>query len=333
MILFIKRILVAIMAALTALLSPIGLHPLGALAPKCDDVKLSFAVVSDIHLKGEYYRDDELSAALLDMQNATRRLDAFVMDGDNTDHGMPEQYEELKSVVEKFDPADNLFMVIGNHDTWSDDENGNNDPAYVKELFIKYSKEITDRDLDEVYFSQVINGYHFIVMGSESTHVAPTFSDRQIAWFASEMEAASQDGMPIFVFSHTPLNGTHGLPYSFSLDKDAPEDEGGIGEENDAVKEILTSYDNVFYITGHIHGGFTKNLRGILTDYKSVEDVDGVTCINLTCFGTPAPNGLDLLTMGTGYVVEVYGDRVELRARNFMTGNWLPVFDFTFDLG
>ena len=216
------------------------------------------------------------------------------------------------------DISDNNIMVLGNHDTWGGDRTGD----YTKENFIKYSKEATGREIDNVYFTAEINGYPVIVLGSQSDHTGPTFYQDQLDWFAEEMEKASEKGLPIFVFCHQPFNGTHGLPYNWELEKDADPTEGGIGEHSDYILNICNQYKNVIFISGHVHAGLSNTEDG--TNYSSVEKVGNVTSVNL-----PSYEYFDVLrhghmVNGTGFVFEVYEGEILLRARNFATGTWYP---------
>ena len=120
--------------------------------------------------------------------------------------------------------TDNTILVEGNHDTWGPDRDN---IETVKQTFIEYNKKVSDRDISEMYYTTNIKGCPVIVLGSEEDHTNATISQTQIDWFAAEMEKASKTGLPIFVFLHQSINGTHGLPYNWSKDESDPYDEGG----------------------------------------------------------------------------------------------------------
>ncbi|MBQ6066746.1 MAG: metallophosphoesterase [Clostridia bacterium] len=305
-----------------------------------DNCGVSFAVISDSHLRGNFKLifQGMLELGLEDMANAKDRLDAVVFDGDITDGGQIDQWDVFADAVSKYDIADNKFVVVGNHDTWGPNRDDFNNPEDgVKTTFIHYNKVISDRDITEMYYSDIVNGYYFIVLGSEADHVCATISDAQAQWFAQEMEKAAATGLPIFVFLHQPVNGTHGLPYNWELKKDDPEDEGGIGGECEKVVEVLKKYDNVFYISGHIHGGFKNAGYPIGPSYASVEYMENDNGNQITLINLPSYMYFDFihgghLVNGCGWVIEAYGDEVLLRARNFATGTWLTGYDVTVDL-
>ena len=305
-----------------------------------EDCRVSFGAISDTHLRGnfKFIFQGMLELGLEDMEKAEDKLDAVVFDGDITDHGDFDQWDVFAEAVSQYDIAPNKFVVVGNHDTWGPNRDDFDNPEDgVKPTFIKYNKIVSDRDITEMYYSDVVNGYHFIVLGSEEDHVCAYLSDAQLDWFAAEMEAAAADGLPIFVFLHQPINGSHGLPYNWELKKDDPEDEGGIGDQSAAVVEILKKYDNVFYVSGHIHAGYKQETSKIGAKYGSVEYLENNNGNPVTLINLPSYMYFDFihgghLTNGCGWVVEAYDDEVLIRARNFATGTWITLYDVTVPL-
>ncbi len=325
---FVKLVRVMLVAVMTvsSLLSPVTGDKEGSIKNKEEDCKASIAVISDLHLKDNFIRQGMLELGLADMANAADKLDAVAFCGDITDHGYIEMWDCFADAVGKYDLADQLIIVEGNHDTWGPDRD-NLDT--VKQTFIDYNKKIAGRDVSEVYYSTNVNGYPVIVLGSEDDGTNAYISQTQLDWFAEEMEKASQTGLPIFVFCHQPFNKTHGLPKTWEMEKDPDWDDGGIGEQSDLVKNIMKKYDNVFYISGHIHAGLATEDNKL---YASVEKHDGYTLINVPGYMYPDVIRGTHITNGTGYVIEVYDDQVLLRARNFATGTWCTKFDVSVDI-
>ena len=298
-----------------------------------EDCRLSFASVSDIHMKNMWGEQNVFELGLCDMAKAKDRLDAVVFDGDLTDHGYYEMWDRFADAVLKYDIADNTFVVVGNHDTWGPNRDDFNNPIDgVKPTFITYNKIISDRDITEMYYSDIVNGYYFIALGSEEDHTNAYLSDKQLAWFDGEMQKAEATGLPIFVFLHQPVIGTHGLPYSWELEKDCDFDEGGIGPQNDQVVEILKKYDNVFFISGHIHAGLKNEDAKLGPDYASVEYMKNNNGNNITLINLPSYMYFDVIRAahtanGCGFIVEAYDAKVLIRARNFITGTYLSQYD------
>lgn len=304
------------------------------------DCRLSFAAISDIHLdeKASFISDGMFELGLMDMEKAKDRLDAVVFDGDQTNHGYIGQWDIFASSLEKHDVSDNLFIVTGNHDTWGPNRDDFTNPVDgVLPTFIKYNKSIAGREINNMYYSDIVNGYYFIVLGSEQDSTSAYISDAQLKWFASEMKKAAKTKLPIFVFCHQPINETHGLPYNWDLDENDSADTGGLGDQSDAVAAILKKYDNVFYITGHIHAGFKNENSKIGVDYATVEYMkndngNNVTLVNLPCFANPDVLRGAYISNGCGFVVEAYDSHVLLRARNFGAHTWITKFDVRVDI-
>ncbi len=302
-------------------------------SPEKEDCKIQFAVISDIHMTDEAARCNMLKLGLYDMENAKTPLDALVISGDMTDHAETSQYENLTAAFSEYTPAKNIVMAVGNHDTWNSEVDENDGFPKSSELFIEYNKKIAGRDIDKVYYSTEINGYTFIVMSSEKDMVAAYISDEQLVWLDSELKKASEDGNPIFVVCHWPLNQTHGLPLTW-LDNpiiedksDLSDDDGGLTAESDKVEAILNKYKNVFYITGHLHNGIAKNS---VFGYSSVEKKGNINLVNLPCYMYSGIKGT--LANGLGFNFEVYDDEVVIRARSFSAGVWYTKYSFNVPL-
>ena len=296
------------------------------------ECRLNFAAMSDLHVEApEYnkylaeYTDLSFHAILPDFERFDEKLDALVIAGDITDHGYPLQWEKTQELLTSYDLADEIILAAGNHDLWTRNETGRTS----KDLFIEYNSKITGRDVSELYYSTEVNGYTFIVLCSESDSVGAYLSDTQINWFKAEMKKAAEKDLPIFVICHWPINQTHGLPKSFG-DEEYDEMTGGIGEQSAEIEKTLKEYDNVFLISGHIHAVLSNEKTKAELGYQNMESYGSFHSLNLPRINTLSPVGYHWL--GTGYTVEVYDDEVLFRARNFMSGNWIPEYNYTIEL-
>lgn len=283
-----------------------------------DNVRLCFAAASDTHITDSSVRYTMLKQGLADMSYDTSAVDAVVFAGDLTDHGEKSQFDWLFKAFEESCEVENIILATGNHDTWSDEgwDAGNS-------YFIDGYNKLTGRSIQKPYYTTVVNGYTFITLASEGDHVYATISQEQIDWFDTEMARAAESGLPIFVVCHFPINGTNGQAQIW--------DEGGMGEQSDAINSILLKYNNVFYISGHLHAGFTGGLVGNDKGYASIESNGSLHYINLPCYmylNTDAGNPLS----GSGYVFEVYDDYVLLRSRDYAMSGWLDLHDAQIEL-
>lgn len=294
-----------------------------------ENCKLNFVTVSDTHVKDGIegvLKDFMFEVTMTDMEKAEEKLDALVIAGDITDHGYPEQWQYTEELLGRYDVADRILLAMGNHDTWTRDDEGS---RTAKGLFMEYNRKITGKLVGNVYYSTKINGYPFIVLCSEADNTSAYISDKQINWLKSEMKKASKSDKPIFVISHWPLNKTHGLPVSWG-DEDYDDMTGGFGEQSDRINKILQKYDNVFLISGHIHNGFSNAETKSELGYETIEKVGNIYSVNLPPLNGFSENGSQL--PGYGYNIEVYDDEVVFRARNYMTGSWAPRYNYTIEL-
>ncbi len=333
-----KVIISFLTSFLCFLSSPIFGNFAGPYEPKKDDCQMTFAAISDTHIMEypeEYGKLLLLEMGLADMEKAKNPLDALIISGDFTNNGKRAQYEKIEKSFSKYTPAKNIIFSGGNHDAWAKDaETQEEKIALAKELFIEYNKKIADRDVDNVYYSEDINGYTFIVLGSEGSETDdPVISDAQLLMLDSELARATADGKPVFVVSHWPFSGTHGLPNTWEgepADKVVPGLDpatGGFGERNDEIFEIMNKYQNVVLISGHIHNGIVNNIEDTKYGYSSVEKVGNIYSVNLPVYHTTTNRGRT--ARGMGFVFEVYQDEIIIRSRSFSGSVWYTENEFT----
>lgn len=320
---FIKGLVAVIMSVLHFFFPLFGDFT-AATVPVKEDCRLNFAAISDIHMTEEAARRDMLKFGLQDMDDSQHSLDALVCAGDLTDHGEKGEWELLEEAFADYTPAENIILALGNHDTWTDDG-----CDVSKEYFIEGNKTIADREIDNVYYSTKVNGYTFIVMGSEGDHTYATISDEQIIWLDKEMKKASEDGLPIFVISHWPINESHGLPETWG-NKNPEPDDGGFGDESAQIEAVLKKYENVFLISGHLHNGAVNDSQENVYNYVTVESDGSFHSVNLPSY--MYLNARGRISNGTGISFEVYDEEVVLRTRSYSAGIWYTDYNFTIDL-
>ena len=296
------------------------------------ECKLNFAAVADLHIAAEEdvqylsdFTDLAFASIMPGFKKFDQKLDAIVFAGDITDNGTVAQWQKTESILTSSDYAENFVIAAGNHDLWTRGDQGRTS----EDLFIEYNKKIAGRDIDKMYYSTEINGYTFIVLCSEADITDGYFTDTQIEWLKAELAKAAEKDLPIFVISHWPINMTHGLPESFG-DDEYDENTGGMGEKSAEIKAALKEYDNVFLISGHIHTTLSNEESEAELGYRSIESDGSFHSINLPRVSFLSKNGYHWL--GAGYNVEVYEDKVVFRARNYISDNWLPEYDYVAEL-
>ena len=194
---------------------------------------------------------------------------------------------------------------------------GNEFGTYETNWVVDYNT-ITGEALDSMSYTKEINGYTFIVMGSDEEVMEEAYiSDAQLEWLDESLAAATADGKPVFVILHQPLKDTHGLPIPWGngTNKNA----GHVGDQSEEIQAILNEYKNVILISGHLHLGFGQ---------YTYEKVGNFHAVNVPAIGKGNADG-DYNEFSTGYSVEVYENEVLFRARDYANGKYLADYDFT----
>ncbi len=294
---------------------------------KQDQVLLSAAAISDTHIKSSFIRTGILDLGMRDISQ-TVKPDLLMVTGDCTDNGNAEYWEAFAKSVGKADVAHKL-VTFGNHDAWTSYDTPH-DYGEAFDNYVKYGAQIMGREIDSVYFTYEINGYHFIVLGSDDTSTAATVSDEQLAWTESALAEAAADsaGKPIFVILHQPMNFTHAVG-------DNEHSSGINGDASEKLQAIMDRYENIFFISGHQHYGLSgeKQPNLMIEGFETVEKVgEHITSINLPSYeyGSYFTGGEPHI--GQGVMIYVFADSVRLVGRNFALGSWLPDFDVTVPL-
>lgn len=294
-------------------------------SPKSDDIKLNAAIISDTHIDTRLPCGKAmLKKAFTDMNNNSAENDAVIVTGDLTNYGDDASLADFFEILTQNSKAKNAIITMGNHDIGHTEDLGmTNDQA--RERFVKMHNEYLGTKHEKQYYSYVINGYKFIVICDESDDNWDTFeiSDEQVRWLDAELAEGTKDGLPVFVVCHEPYVGINGQPTVWENGTMEPVD----GEK---VKAVLQKYENVFYISGHMHEGINGKFTQEVFGFCCVETVDGIHCISLPTY--TLVNRYGLPNNGLGFQMEVYENRVVFRARNFITSAWYLPYEFTIEL-
>ncbi len=290
--------------------------------PLYNGAKLVLTITSDNHIDRKnptpFVPMGLTRASLIDSGRSVRKVDAYITVGDTTSRGDETNWRMAVLTFKGAHPAEHVYLTVGNHDLWYDDKGY--DAAFSN--YVEYSNRICGTSHEKTWFSHELNGYKLIFLGNtRDAGCEAHLGQDQIDWLKKELDEA--DGAPAFVFCHQSLNGRHGLPMTWNKSGESTDPlEGGIGEESDAVAEILKAHKNVFYFSGHSHMGLGGENCLKNEGYASIEDEDGVTLINLPSLACGNHHG-ENRSLGVGVVVEAYLDRVVIRPRNFLTRSWI----------
>ncbi len=296
-----------------------------------DDANLKFVVTGDPQVCSyNPSREANLIEASKDLMNSQITLDAFIIAGDIAENGLQSEFDRVAEDIRDI-PANNFIMVAGNHDIRL------REYEECKKTITNFMNQFNDEEnhQTELHYEYEVNGYKFLVMGSDEANFEDAYiSDDQLQWLNLSLKEATANGDPVFVVCHYPLAEGHGLPNTWGSADNAPTENlpeyerrdnydftGSIGEQSNEIYDILTSYKNVFFITGHLHTGF-----GYYT-YETISSENNVQGINVPSVGIDNKDGT-YNNPGTGVYVEVTDDQVIFYARDFAEGKFLTTDEF-----
>jgi uncharacterized protein YjdB/predicted phosphodiesterase len=210
-----------------------------------------FVVMSDTHF-GKSGTDPVtvVSASIKNLLGHGPQSDAIFIVGDMTDHGFPNEYAEMFTVVNNKSvvPANvAIYYSMGNHDYFAE-------ANYFSEL-------ASEGDPYPLHQDIWMKGYHFIMISLQGSNT-DGYTKVAYDFLLERLTAARAEspGKPIFVFMHSPSKGTV------------------FGSENvDGSSEltpVLVQFPEAIAFSGHSHATLENN--------KSIYQ-DKFTAINEGC--------------------------------------------------
>jgi 3',5'-cyclic-AMP phosphodiesterase len=323
-----KRSLVPALS-LVILFATLAAEPPTARAEALEKPRLTFTVISDIHVQSwdkESVR--RFRRALEDLSKAAPRSDAWIVNGD-TGNGFPEDYAIVQRTLAAERRPPHVFFTIGNHEfykawhrgkQWSVESfpNGETEEASIGR-FLQLTGE------PHVYYDRWLEGYHFIFLGSERYRQSDPgngedawLSSEQLSWLRSELQddARKAPQRPVFLFLHQPLQDTV-----------SGSSERGVVQLAE-LRTILREHPQVLLFSGHTHFQLEKPDM-VIRD-------DRVTMVNSSSVREPLKAAQEPFTdsqdESEGIVVQVYPDEVSIRGRSFRRHAWITGADYTVPL-
>ena len=294
------------------------------LATKSDDCRLNAAIVSDIHIDVDWPIGEWIwKTGLADVARSKDTVDALIVSGDLTNYGDVASMDSFFKIMADNPCAKNWVIAMGNHDVGHVDDRPQ---EQARQEFVDLYNALNPagEQIEKAYYKTDINGYRFVILvdDGEDTWDHPDMAEEQYQFLDDSLAEAADRGLPMFVVCHVPVEGVNG--------QDKIWEDGGLGDCSDRVQSILEKYENVFFISGHVHTGINGPLVEEAFGFSCVETINGVNYINLPTY--MIVNRYGVPWGGMGFQMEVYDDEVLFRARNYFTAKWYPVYDHSVPL-
>lgn len=293
-----------------------------------DDCLLNVELLSDTHLEEkELFRQAFLKTGLKNISRSKSTVDSIWVTGDITNYADEPSLAKYFDIISEYSPVE-VITASGNHDIG---HAGDRDKTTItreeaRDNFIRYRNEYMGRNDTVNYFSTEVNGFKIIVIGDEVIDGghwdAVSMTQEQLDFIDRELADGTKDGKPAFVLSHWPIDGING--------EDIIWDGSGIARDEYDIQGILEKYDNVFFISGHMHAGIKAKAIDNMYGLSNAEQVNGVTYLNLPTYGIINMFGAPWSAIGAQ--LEVYENEVVFRPRNFITNNWYENAEYHFEL-
>jgi hypothetical protein len=324
----------------------------------------SFAAYSDTHIEANFKSKDDYpyngwsakypydEQHLLNAFNtaAARGVDFIITTGDHVNNQRNEnnggnnnlyagEWNTYLKILAQSDYVNPIYEAIGNHELWNYDT----DKSYTGKDWrtgSNYFSKVTGLDstaatLDsgKAYYeiTEPHTGDHFLFMALEGgfyTDRVNEFSDDQLAWLESKLQAYENDGKNTFILEHANFNKwgsgdrLDGAAYDLAL-KD-------VNSATTKLKGILMKYKNAVVITGHTHFMLSLQLNYSNNNGSSAiimhnSSVGGVRDIDYSKTGTSSRVDDKSLQNSEGYIVEVYDNATYFEGINVMSNKVNPL--------
>lgn len=299
-----------------------------------------FQSVSDIHLTTTYaprlHHSDHMRAMLEDIMEVSPNSIGIFNNGDTANNGKAADYQEFLDIYAEFEGAPIIYSGFGNHELFTNGTDKNYDSSdeaftLMKNLYWEYMGDFVPTDatfcggtrFGSLCFSFVRNDCKFIFLGTDvSSQNYLTLNDTTLAWLEDELESAGQ-GNPTFIIMHHPLPGT--LAGTFKA-------KYGVAEPTATkLKEMLSNYPEVIMFNGHSHRDLNQYATNYVRDEK-LPNIFGTSSVGYLARNYDSATTTETYVGSEGYYVYVYEDKVLVRGRDFLKGEWVSSAQFLVDL-
>lgn len=290
----------------------------------------SFGVASDIHINENNYENynDHFKALLADLKATLPSCSALYINGDIADYGKEVEYQMYRQFIDEAALSFPVYANYGNHDSRNP-----NTPDYFKQHANPFV-------MDEMWYTLETDDANFIFFVSSETHRLHEYlylTEENLTWLEETLATLTANGKKTFLMFHQPLMNT--VEGSFS-DQITNFDQIPMGEigyvrkvrlgaevaaDND-LSGILLSYPDVVVFSSHTHRSLASNRTLRLRD-------DLPYMLNTAATAYISRGDGVRYNEAQALYVDVYEDKIVVRARDVLAGKWIPEAQFALDYG
>ncbi len=278
-----------------------------------EGVLAEFQMTSDTHITTDAgatnevkYSNSHFRMMLEDVRDNSPNSVGIFINGDIVNSGMKAEFDKAyniyNSVKSTADNFPSLHISIGNHD-WIE---GN--PGAQFQVYTKLFNRSLAKQPEKVYYDEVVGGYHFVYLGSETKGLHATLSQEQLDWFDNLMTECTEEdpNKPVFVMLHQSF-------YSTVAGSLPGQGWDGVNNEH-LLKRVMSKYGQIILFNGHSHWEFDSERNMFAGDIESpVAFNTSSVSYTWTSYNTIGGEHLD---GSQSYYVRVYDDKIILLGRD-----------------
>ena len=283
-----------------------------------------FYSVSDLHISDSNTLNINQQNFFKDILENKQNIDFVIINGDLVDYGTTEQFLKFEELINENIRKKDIPVLFapGNHEynTIINDKIVQNENYDIKtlqrlykenlDLLSKTNKFNINREEDKLYYYVDLDNIRFIFLSTPvktSYGVNYSINNEQLDWLDYTLEDAKKTNKISFIFSH--INLKKYVPYK---------ENNGINNTETLIN-ILKKYENIIISTGHTHTDLSKdNKHTIITNLNKGFSYYNSGSIVWSFEYDNNDKEYYNYSYSTGYIVEIYKDKILLKGRKFM---------------
>ena len=281
------------------------------------EIRLNAVLTADIHVDSDplHPRNVLLMKLLRGIARSEAPVDALILAGDSANLAEEKEYGFLESILRLYNKTGTVIPSMGNHDSGSTSMGKDCEKTFETACgnFNAFQR-FCGIESDTVYYVRIVNGYHFIVIGTDEMldSGAPVLHEAQLEWLDARLAEAAESGKPVFIVGHHPIYINGRFTNDYILSDGTPS----------GIEKLIQKYTDAgtvaLFIGGHRHDPFSES--------SFMNPSENFYCINLP---TSTKNDDDTSKNGEAAALEVYEDKLVVRPRNYIAGAW---YDYQFEI-